>query len=140
MTPEELVEYLATLGEPKYRAVQLFSKLQNGTPLMEISNLSLKLRATLSERELDTLPRVEKKLVSRIDGTVKYLYELHDGETVESVFMRYKHGNTMCISTQVGCRMGCTFCASTKAGLVRSLAPSEMLLQILECLYVLKML
>nr|MBQ8890169.1 23S rRNA (adenine(2503)-C(2))-methyltransferase RlmN [Clostridia bacterium] len=131
MTPEELVEYLATLGEPKYRAVQLFSKLQNGTPLMEISNLSLKLRAMLSERELDTLPRVEKKLVSRIDGTVKYLFRLYDGECIESVFMRYKHGNTLCISSQVGCRMGCRFCASTLAGRVRNLLPSELVGQII---------
>ena len=131
MTPEELVEYLATLGEPKYRAAQLFSKLQNGTPLMEISNLSLKLRSTLSERELDTLPRVEKKLVSRIDGTVKYLFRLYDGECIESVFMRYKHGNTLCISSQVGCRMGCRFCASTLAGRVRNLLPSELVGQII---------
>jgi 23S rRNA (adenine2503-C2)-methyltransferase len=80
---------------------------------------------------VDTLPKVEKKLVSQIDGTVKYLFALHDGECVESVLMRYKHGNTLCISSQVGCRMGCRFCASTIGGRVRDLMPSELLGQVI---------
>ena len=89
--------------------------------------LTLVFRQNLSSRErlkeecVDTLPVVEEKLVSKIDGTVKYLFRLHDGECVESVFMRYEHGNTICISSQVGCRMGCAFCASGSRGVVRSL-------------------
>ena len=131
MTDTELEEYFISLGEPKFRAKQVFPRLAEGTPLSEMTNLPKKLRETLAEITLDTLPRVEAKLTSKIDGTVKYLFRLHDGECVESVFMRYKHGNTLCISSQVGCRMGCRFCASTIGGKVRDLLPSELLGQVI---------
>ena len=131
MTPAELEEYFLSIGEPKFRAKQLFPRLAEGTPLSEITNLPKKLRERLESETLDTLPRVEQKLVSKIDGTVKYLFRLYDGECIESVFMKYKHGNTLCISSQVGCRMGCRFCASTIGGRVRNLLPSEMLGQVI---------
>ena len=134
MFPEELSELCVSLGQPKYRGKQIFEGLCKGIrEISDFSALPKGFRDSLSEAAFIPTAKIKRKLVSAIDGTVKYLYELHDNETVESVFMRYKHGNTMCISTQVGCRMGCAFCASTKAGLVRSLYPSEMLLQILEC-------
>lgn len=131
MTDVELEEYFVSLGEPKFRAKQVFPRLAEGTPISEMTNLSKKLREKLENETLDTLPRVEAKLTSKIDGTVKYLFRLHDGECIESVFMRYKHGNTLCISSQVGCRMGCRFCASTIGGKVRDLLPSELLGQII---------
>lgn len=133
MFPEELEAFCVELGQPKYRGKQIFEGLYKGKrDFSEFSTLPKQFREILAENAFIPTASIKRKLVSAIDGTVKYLYSLHDGETVESVFMRYHHGNTMCISTQVGCRMGCAFCASTKAGLVRSLAPSEMLLQILE--------
>ena len=131
MTDTELEEYFISLGEPKFRAKQVFPRLAEGTPLSEMTNLPKKLRERLEEETLDTLPRVEAKFTSKIDGTIKYLFRLHDGECVESVFMRYKHGNTLCISSQVGCRMGCRFCASTIGGKVRDLLPSELLGQVI---------
>ncbi|MBQ9085050.1 MAG: 23S rRNA (adenine(2503)-C(2))-methyltransferase RlmN [Clostridia bacterium] len=131
LTDTELEELFVSLGEPKYRAKQMFPRLAEGTPLVEMTNLSKKLRERLAEITLDTLPRVVEKLTSRLDGTIKYLFRLHDGECIESVFMRYKHGNTLCISSQVGCYMGCKFCASTIGGKVRNLLPSEMLGQII---------
>lgn len=133
MFPEELEAFCVELGQPKYRGKQIFEGLYKGKrDFSEFSTLPKQFREMLADNAYIPTASIKRKLVSAIDGTVKYLYSLHDGETVESVFMRYHHGNTMCISTQVGCRMGCAFCASTKAGLVRSLAPSEMLLQILE--------
>ena len=132
MTKEELEEYLVSLGEPKFRAKQIFSALPTGVGIEGMTNLPKKLRELLCERTTDTLPKVKEKLVSRIDGTVKYLFELHDGECIESVFMKYKHGNTLCISSQVGCRMGCKFCASTIGGKVRDLLPSELIGQIIS--------
>ena len=131
MLPSEVEAYLISLGEPKFRAKQLFPRLQDGTPISEISNLPKALRERLSLETLNPIPTVEKKLVSKIDGTVKYLFRLHDGECIESVLMKYKHGNTLCVSSQVGCRMGCRFCASTLAGRVRNLLPSEILGQII---------
>ena len=131
MTKPELVEFLATLGEPKFRAEQVFTWLSKGASFDEMTNLSKALRDKLRENCLDTLPRVERKLVSAIDGTVKYLFGLHDGACIESVLMRYKHGNTLCISSQVGCRMGCKFCASTIGGKARDLLPSELLGQVI---------
>jgi 23S rRNA (adenine2503-C2)-methyltransferase len=133
MFPEELSALCVDLGQPKYRGKQIFEGLYKGIRnVNDFSSLPKAFREKLGNSAFIPQAKIRRKLVSSIDGTVKYLYELHDGETVESVFMRYHHGNTMCISTQVGCRMGCAFCASTKAGLVRSLAPSEMLLQIIE--------
>ena len=131
MLPEELESYFMELGEPKFRAKQVFPRLATGCRIDELTNLSKALRARLSEETVDTLPIVEQKLVSKIDGTVKYLFKLHDGACIESVFMKYKHGNTLCISSQVGCYMGCKFCASTIGGKLRDLLPSELLGQII---------
>ena len=128
----ELTEFVKAIGEPGFRAKQIAAWLVSGTPIDEMTNLSKSLREKLKENTVDTLPKVEERLVSRIDGTIKYLFSLHDGECIESVFMRYKHGNTLCISSQVGCRMGCRFCASTLAGKVRDLLPSELLGQIIS--------
>ncbi len=132
MFPTELSELAVSLGQPSYRGKQIFEGLYKGADsFYAMTSLPERFRALLEENAIIKTAAVKRKLVSKIDGTVKYLYELYDGETVESVFMRYKHGNTMCISTQVGCRMGCAFCASTKAGLVRPLSASEMLLKII---------
>ena len=132
MTPEELAVWLKELGEPAFRAKQVFQWLYRGvTSFQEMTNLSKALRQKLEETAFLTPPRVARKQVSRQDGTVKYLWQLADGSCVESVLMRYQHGNTVCISCQVGCRMGCAFCASTIAGKVRDLTPAEMLDQVL---------
>ncbi len=131
MTEEELADFVTSIGEPRFRAKQIFTQLAQGIRLSDMTNLSKKLRERLSELTVDTLPTVEEKLVSRIDGTVKYLFKLHDGECIESVLMRYKHGNTLCISSQVGCRMGCRFCASTIGGKKRDLYPSELIGQVI---------
>ena len=131
MLPEEMAEYLKGIGQPSFRAKQIFPKLALGLSVSEMTDLPKTLREKLVSDTIDTLPRVEKKLVSRIDGTVKYLFRLYDGECIESVFMKYKHGNTLCISSQVGCLMGCKFCASTIGGKVRNLMPSELLGQII---------
>ena len=96
-----------------------------------MSDLSKPLREKLKESCYITAPLVERKQVSKLDGTIKYLWRLRDGNCVETVLMRYHHGNTVCISSQVGCRMGCAFCASTIGGKVRDLSPSEMLDQVL---------
>ena len=130
MTEEELLSYFLSIGEPKFRAKQVFSAIAQGTPISDITTLSKALRERLANETLDSLPRVRERLVSQIDGTVKYLFELHDGACIESVLMKYKHGNTLCISSQVGCRMGCKFCASTIGGRERNLMPSELLGQI----------
>ncbi len=126
-----LEEFFLSIGEPKYRAAQLFNAMHRGLLLDEITTLSGATKKKLSEKAFYTLPTVAKKLVSAIDGTVKYLFELSDGNCVESVVMRYEHGITICISTQVGCRMGCRFCASTIDGKCRDLLPSELLGQII---------
>lgn len=129
--PEELEELLAGWGEPRYRAGQLFSNLHRGLSPDEITNIGKKLQEKLRQETVWSLPVAEVKLVSRIDGTVKYLFRLRDGNCVESVVMKYAHGNTVCISSQVGCRMGCRFCASTIGGKVRDLTPGELLGQVL---------
>ena len=131
MDEEELREFLLSLGEPAYRAKQVFLWLRRGVLPSDMTNLPKRLREELTERCSIRLPVPEKKLVSKIDGTVKYLLRLSDGEMIESVLMRYKYGNTLCISSQVGCRMGCRFCASTIGGKVRDLYPSEILGQII---------
>ena len=131
MTRAELAQELSGLGEPAFRAKQVFSWLHRGARFEEMTNLPKALRERLaSEYELH-LPEVARKQVSARDGTMKYLWRLRDGHCVESVLMRYHHGNTVCISSEVGCAMGCAFCASTKGGLVRRLRPSEMLDQVL---------
>ncbi len=128
---KELTELVLSLGEPKYRAEQLFSQMHKGVSPEQMTNISKSFKQKLSEVAYFYLPTIEKKLVSAIDGTVKYLFALSDGNCVESVVMKYKHGNTICISSQVGCLMGCAFCASTIGGKVRDLAPSELLGQII---------
>ena len=131
-TLPELKAELAEMGEKPFRAAQIFQWLHQGVSSFdEMTNVSKPLRAKLSERYLLTAPRILRKQVSQVDGTVKYLWELHDGNCIESVFMRYHHGNSVCVSSQVGCRMGCKFCASGIGGLVRSLSAGEILDQIL---------
>ena len=131
LLPEELEHYITSLGEPKYRAKQLFVPLHKGISPDGITNIGKALKAKLADSSYYSLPRIRKKLVSAIDGTVKYLFALDDGNCVESVVMKYKHGNTICISSQVGCRMGCAFCASTIGGKIRDLTSAEMLGQII---------
>ena len=131
MTDSELVDFFLSIGEPKFRAKQVFTALHKGIAIDGITSLSKPLREKLREMSLDTLPKVELKLTSKIDGTVKYLFRLYDGACIESVLMKYKHGNTLCISSQVGCLMGCKFCASTIGGKVRDLLPSELLGQVI---------
>jgi len=126
-----LEQFFSELGEPRYRARQLFSAMHRGVPPEAITNISKATKEKIRERAFYRFPSVKRKLVSAIDGTVKYLFELADGNCVESVIMRYEHGITICISSQVGCRMGCRFCASTIDGRVRDLAPSELLGQII---------
>ena len=132
MLPEEIAAALAEMGQPKYRAKQIFQWLARGvTSFDEMTNLSKDLRAALSERFFISKLEMLRKQVSAIDGTIKYLWQLGDGNAVETVVMHYKHGNTVCISSQVGCRQGCAFCASTIGGLIRNLEPSEMLDEVL---------
>ena len=132
MLPEEIAAALAEMGQPKYRAKQIFQWLARGvTSFDEMTNLSKDLRAALSERFSISRLEMLRKQVSAIDGTIKYLWQLSDGNAVETVVMHYKHGNTVCISSQVGCRQGCAFCASTIGGLARNLTPSEMLDEVL---------
>lgn len=127
----ELENLIAQMGEPKFRASQIFKWLQNGVETFdEMTDVSLKLRERLEDGCYIASLKILRKLKSQIDGTVKYLYELLDGNTIESVLMKYEHGYSLCISTQVGCRMGCSFCATGLGGLVRNLTASEMLAQI----------
>ena len=132
MTLEELTQALRDMGEPAFRGKQVFTWLHRGaTSFDEMSNLSKPLREKLVRHYEITVPRVACKQVSKLDGTVKYLWELGDGNCIETVLMQYHHGNTVCISSQVGCRMGCAFCASTIGGKVRDLRPAELLDQVL---------
>ena len=131
MTIDELKKLMTTLGDKPFRAKQIYSWLHEHlvTSYDEMTNLSKSLREKLKEYPVTALKMVDVQ-TSRIDGTQKYLFRLSDGNVIESVLMRYKHGNSVCISSQVGCRMGCRFCASTIGGLTRCLLPSEMLDQI----------
>lgn len=132
MTLAELQDAFAALGEPKFRAKQVFAWLHRGAVSFEaMTNLSKPLRETLDSLYFINKPTVARKQISRLDGTIKYLWRLRDGNCVESVVMQYHHGNTVCISSEVGCSMGCKFCASTIGGLVRRLEPSELLDQVL---------
>ena len=132
MSLREMTEALKALGQPAFRGKQVFTWLHKGAASFdEMTNLPKALRDKLKTEYFITVPRVARKQVSRQDGTVKYLWELRDGNCIETVLMRYHHGNTVCISSQVGCRMGCAFCASTVAGKARDLTPSEMLDQVL---------
>lgn len=129
--PEELAELLVSLGEPKYRAAQIFPALHRGIVPSQMTNISKATAQKLEDALPCRMPEIETKLVSAIDGTVKYLFRLHDGQCIETVLMRYNHGNTVCVSTQVGCRMGCAFCASTIGGKVRDLSAGEILAQVI---------
>ena len=132
MTLPEIEADFAALGEPKYRAKQVFEWLGRGVRDFEgMSNLPKSLREKLKANYHLYAPKVLQKQVSQIDGTIKYLWELYDGNAVETVVMSYQHGNTVCVSCQVGCRQGCAFCASTIGGLVRSLNASEILDEVL---------
>ena len=132
MTQAEIGAVLKELGQPAFRAKQVYTWLHKGVRSYdEMTNLPKALRDALSEKYPILAPRVVRKQESQKDGTIKYLWELSDGNCVETVLMRYHYGNTVCISTEVGCRMGCAFCASTLGGLVRKLEPFEMLDQVL---------
>ena len=132
MTLPELSAVLKELGQPGFRAKQVYTWLHKGVrEYEEMTNLPQALRAQLAERYPICAPAVVRKQESQKDGTIKYLWRLSDGNCVETVLMRYHYGNTVCISTEVGCRMGCAFCASTLGGLVRKLEPFEMLDQVL---------
>ena len=132
MLPEELEAYFQELGQPKFRAMQVFRWLHRGVESFDgMSDLPRALREKLEEACILTVPKVERRQVSQIDGTIKYLWRLSDGNCVETVLMRYKHGNTVCVSSQVGCNMGCVFCASTLGGKVRDLTPAEILDQVI---------
>ncbi len=129
---QELTNEIISLGQPKFRAKQIYRWLHKAfvSDFAQMSDLSLGLRELLNDNFVIFGCAIEKKLVSEYDSTVKYLFKLHDGEFIESVLMKYKYGYTVCVSSQVGCRMGCTFCASTLSGVVRNLNPSEILSQI----------
>ncbi len=132
MTVEELAAALREMGEGAFRAKQVFAWLHRGVrSFEEMTDLSKDLRARLGERFTLCAPRPVRKQVSSADGTTKYLWELADGSCIETVLMRYRHGNTVCVSSQVGCRMGCAFCASAIGGKVRDLRPSEILDQVI---------
>ena len=132
MTLPELSAVLKELNQPAFRAKQVFTWLHKGVRSFEqMSNLPKALRDALAEKYPIQAPQVVRKQESQRDGTIKYLWRLWDGNCVETVLMRYHYGNTVCISTEVGCRMGCAFCASTLGGLVRRLEPFEMLDQVL---------
>ncbi len=129
---DELIEYLISIGEKRFRAEQIFSWLHKGVESYdEMTNLSKATRERLEKETYVSTLKIREKYVSKLDGTVKYLFELPDGNCIESVVMRYHHGLTICISSQVGCRMGCRFCASTIGGLYRSLTAGEILNQVI---------
>lgn len=131
LSPEELTAFITEHGYPKFRAKQIFEWMYRCKGFFEMSNIPEKMRQELSAIAVVNLPKIKKRLVSKIDGTVKYLFMLSDGNLIESVVMRYAHGLSICISSQCGCRMGCRFCASTIGGKVRDLLPSELLGQII---------
>ena len=131
LLPEQLAELMLQMGEPAYRAKQIFSWCAKGvTSIDDMNNLPKDLRERLNQNCLLTAPVILRRQQSKKDGTIKYLFGLHDGNAVESVLMHYEHGTSLCISSQVGCRMGCSFCASTIGGLVRNLSAGELLDQV----------
>ena len=132
MTLAEVTAALKEMGQPAFRGKQVYTWLHKGVRSYdEMSNLSKDLRSALAQKYPIAAPEVVRKQESARDGTIKYLWRLSDGNCVETVLMRYNYGNTVCISTEVGCRMGCAFCASTIGGLVRKLEPYEMLDEVL---------
>ena len=132
LTQQELADKLKQMGQPAFRAKQVYKWLHSGVRTYdEMTNLPKALREALAENHPINAPKVVRKQESKKDGTIKYLWQLSDGNCVETVLMRYNYGNTVCISTEVGCAMGCAFCASTIGGLVRRLEPFEMLDEVL---------
>jgi len=131
LLPCELEDYFESTGEQKFRAKQVFSWLHKGFDFSQMNNISVALRKKLDDEFFISSLEMAEKHVSGIDGTVKYLWRLHDEETIESVLMDYSHGISICISSQVGCKMGCIFCASSIGGFVRNLSASEILDQVL---------
>ena len=132
LTPEEISEVMKSIGQPSFRGKQIFDWLHKGVENFgEMTNLPKGFQVQLAQIMRINVPIFEKRLVSDHDNTVKYIYGLFDGECVETVFMEYHHGNSVCISTQAGCKMGCSFCASTMAGFSRNLTPAEMLDQVI---------
>ena len=131
MTLDEIKTEFTEFGFPVFRAGQVYQWLHRGVcGFDEMTNLSKELRFFLSQKYYISVANIEKKLVSNYDSTIKYLFRFQDGECVESVLMQYHHGYSICISTQVGCKMGCTFCATGQGGFCRNLTASEMLAQI----------
>lgn len=130
-TIADLKEYMKSSGEKEYRAKQVYKHVYDGIPFEEMTDISKELRKKLSEDFEFSLPKIKKKLVSKLDGTRKYLFEMSDGAFAEGVVMEYRHGLSMCVSSQVGCRMGCAFCASTLHGLQRNLTAGEISGQIM---------
>ena len=131
LTYDEVEKILLNLGEAKFRVRQLYPAVFKYDSLDEVTTLSKALRKELSENYFIDAPTVAQKQVSKKDGTVKFLFRLSDGNFIESVFMKYHHGNTLCVSSQVGCLMGCKFCASTIGGKVRDLSSGEIISQII---------
>ena len=132
MTPEELAAWCKDQGQPAFRGKQLFQWLHRGvTSTQEMTDLPKSFRAILDQAGGVRFPTVARKQVSKLDGTIKYLWRLPDGHCIETVLMRYRHGNSVCISSQVGCAMGCVFCASTLGGRVRNLTAGELLDQVI---------
>ena len=129
----EIEEYILSLNQPLFRAKQIYSWVNSGVAdFDEMTNVPKSLRDRLREDgAICGCLEPVKKLISAVDGTVKYLYKLYDGNLIESVVMEYKHGTTICVSTQVGCKMGCTFCASCESGFVRNLSAGEILSQVI---------
>ena len=127
---KEIEQICGSLGEQKFRAKQIYEGIYSGKSITDISNISKELKNKLLEKYENTPISLHTKLIGS-DGTIKYVYKLADNNIIEGVFMSYKYGNTLCVSTQVGCRMGCKFCASTLGGLVRNLSAGEILAQVL---------
>lgn len=130
LTPQELEQALAAFALPRFRVRQIDQWLQKGVPFSQMTNLPPSLRQELTQTFCDAPVTILRQKTSALDGTIKLLYSLRDGNCVEGVLMRYQYGHTLCVSTQVGCRMGCRFCASTLDGCVRNLSADEMLCQI----------
>ncbi len=130
---KELETLIKSMGQPAFRAKQVFSWIYKGvTDFDQMTNVPKALRDKLAEQTYIGRLKILKVQKSKADGTRKYLYQLEDGNTIESVFMKYKYGNSICVSSQAGCRMGCRFCASTRNGLDRNLTPGEILSQLME--------
>ena len=129
---EEIEQIVLSLNEPKFRAKQLFDWLNKGADYEEMKNLPKSFIDKLKAQEyIAQAIKIEDVKVSKLDGTKKYIYRLYDGNIIEGVLMKYKYGNTICVSTQVGCRMNCAFCASGLDGLIRNLTPGEILGQVI---------